>query len=90
MRDTKLRVGGQLAINLVSFFCFYFSSIIQYGIDWKKLIVYTVVTTFLVWELLRIAIIMARKRFPGIGVYVATAFCSYPNYFAGCCVDPTL
>ena len=66
MRDTKLRIGGQLVINLVSFFCFYFYSVLQFGIDWKKLVLYTVLTTFLVWELLRLAIIAARKRFPGI------------------------
>ena len=66
MRDTKLRIYGQLTISIISFLCFYLSSVIEGGISFWKLLVYIVVTTFIVWEGLRLFILFARRSFPTI------------------------
>lgn len=68
MRDTRLRIFGQLVINIVSFVCFYLMSVTEYGIDPYKLIFYTIITTFIVWELLRLGIMLTRKFYPGIAL----------------------
>jgi hypothetical protein len=67
MRDTKLRIYGQLTISIISFGCFYLSSVIEGNISIWKLLVYVFVTTFIVWEALRVFIQLARRQFPTIG-----------------------
>jgi hypothetical protein len=66
MKDTSLRIGGQLLISVVALCCFYPSSFVAPEISALKLIFYVVVSTFVVWELLRLCIYQARRFYPGI------------------------
>ena len=66
MKDTSLRIGGQLLISVVALCCFYPSSFLAPQISPAKLILYVVVSTFIVWELLRLCIYQARRFYPGI------------------------
>ncbi|RYZ00028.1 MAG: hypothetical protein EOO11_03010 [Chitinophagaceae bacterium] len=67
MNDLRLRVLGQLAINAITIGCFYLSSLTEAGIPAWKLLLYVCATTFVVWEALRAAIVLARRLFPGLG-----------------------
>jgi hypothetical protein len=66
MKDTSLRIVGQLLISVVAIFCFYPSSLFANEISSGRLIIYVVVSTFIVWELLRLCIWQARRLYPGI------------------------
>jgi sensor histidine kinase YesM len=66
MKDTRLRIFGQVLINIVALCFFYPSSIIDGGISPLRLAAYVVLCTFVIWESLRICIYWSRKLFPGI------------------------
>lgn len=66
MKDISLRIGGQIFINVIAIGCFYPSSFVAPQISSAKLILYVVVSTFIVWELLRLCIYQARRFYPGI------------------------
>ncbi len=66
MNDLRLRFWGQLTICVVSFFFFYITSVTEANISLLKLILYIVITTFIVWEAVRLSILLSRAVFPGI------------------------
>ena len=66
MDDKKLRIYGQLTISSISFACFYLSSVLEESISLWKLLIYINVTTFIVWESLRLGILLARRMYPQI------------------------